>query len=241
MFLLTQFGPALAALVVTWYSNASIREWARKIVRWRVAPRWYIIAIGLPLLLVGTQSAIFGLAGGTIFPSMISGSLAGFIPSLAFLTLDAGLGDEPGWRGFALPGLEAAYTPIAATAVLGVLWAFWHSPLVFIDHRFPHGITSLTPLVLLALLTLVGIALMAFFYNWVYNATQSILMCMLLHGSFNTATRNCPAPLEVLQRGVYVKLLVVQDIILLVAVAILVVATGGRLGYSAASRRPPKV
>jgi hypothetical protein len=63
MFLFTQFGPALAALVVTWYSNASVREWARKIVRWRVAPRWYIIAIGLPLLLVGVQSAVFGLAG----------------------------------------------------------------------------------------------------------------------------------------------------------------------------------
>jgi hypothetical protein len=47
--------------------------------------------------------------------------------------------------------------------------------------------------------------------------------------------------LEVLQRGVYVKLLVVQDITLLVAVAILVVATGGRLGYAAASRRTPKV
>ena len=241
MFLFTQFGPALAALVVTWYSNTSVREWARKIVRWRVAPRWYIIVIGLPLLLVGVQSAVFGLAGGPIFPSMISGALAGFIPSLAFLTLDAGLGEEPGWRGFALPGLEAAYTPIAATAVLGVLWAFWHFPLVFIDHRFPHGFTSLAPLVLLALLTLVGIALMAFFYTWVYNATQSVLLCMLLHGSFNTATGNFPAPLEVLQRGVYVKLLVVQDITLLVAVAILVVATGGRLGYAVASRRTPKV
>jgi len=91
---------------------------------------------------------------GTDLPSIISGALAGFIPSLAFLALDAGLGEEPGWRGFALPGLEGAYTPIAATAVLGVLWAFWHFPLVFIDHRFPYGFTSLAPLVLLALLTL---------------------------------------------------------------------------------------
>jgi hypothetical protein len=40
---------------------------------------------------------------------------------------------------------------------------------------------------------------------------------------------------------VYVKLLLVQDITLLVAVAILVVATGGRLGYASASRRTPKV
>ena len=122
--------------------------------------------------------------------------------------------------------------------MLGVLWAFWHFPLVVIDHRFPHGFTSLAPLVLLALLTLVGIALMAFFYTWVYNATQSVLLCMLLHGSFNTATGNFPAPLEVLKRGVYVKLLLVQDITLLVAVAILLVASGGRLGYAAASRRP---
>jgi membrane protease YdiL (CAAX protease family) len=241
MFFFTQFGPALAALIVTWYSGAPVRGWARKIVRWRVAPRWYAVAIGLPILLVGTQVAIFALLGGPIFLSLLPGALAGFVPSLAILTLDAGLGEEPGWRGLALPGLQTAYTPVIATAVLGILWAFWHFPMVFIDERFPHGFTSIAPLVLLAILTVVGIALMAFFYTWVYNATQSVLLCMLLHGSFNTATGNFPAPLEVLQRGVYVKLLVVQDITLLLAVAILVVATGGRLGYAAASRRTPKV
>ena len=36
--LIAQFGPAVAALVVTWYSRASVRGWARSIVRWRVAP-----------------------------------------------------------------------------------------------------------------------------------------------------------------------------------------------------------
>jgi hypothetical protein len=60
---------------------------------------------------------------------------------------------------------------------------------------------------------------------------------MLLHGSFNTTTGNFPAPLEVLQRAVYVKLLLVQDATLLVVVAVLVVATGGKLGYAVASRR----
>jgi membrane protease YdiL (CAAX protease family) len=202
-----------------------------------VAPRWYAVAIGLPVLLVGAQVAIFALLEGPISLSMLPGALAGFVPSLAILTLDAGLGEEPGWRGFALPGLETVNTPVVATVVVGFLWAFWHLPLVFIDERFPHGFTSVAPLVLLAFLTIVGIALMAFFYTWVYNATQSVLLCMLLHGSFNTATGNFPAPLEVLQRGVYVKLLLVQDATLLVVVAVLVVATGGKLGYAAASRR----
>ena len=87
---------------------------------------------------------------------------------------------------------------------------------------------ALAPLVLLALLTLAGISLMVFFYTWVYNATGNVLLCMLLHGSFNTATGFVPAPFEVLQGAVNVTLLVAQDLTLLVAVAILVVATGGK-------------
>jgi uncharacterized protein len=74
-----------------------------------------------------------------------------------------------------------------------------------------------------------------FFYTWVYNRTRSVLLCMLLHGSFNAAIGLLPASLEVLQRGTYVALLAVQGVTLLLAVAILVVATGGKLGYAATS------
>src|SRR3712207_1434034 len=44
------FGPAVAAAVVLWYSGGSVRAWARSIVRWRVEPRWYLVALGLPIL-----------------------------------------------------------------------------------------------------------------------------------------------------------------------------------------------
>ncbi len=54
------FGPAVAAAIITWYSGRSVREWARSIVRWRVRPEWYLIALGLPILLIGV--AIFGFA-----------------------------------------------------------------------------------------------------------------------------------------------------------------------------------
>jgi hypothetical protein len=47
-----------------------------------------------------------------------------------------------------------------------------------------------------------------FFYAWAYNLTQSVLLCTLLRGSFNAAIELLPAPLEVLQRGTYVALLV---------------------------------
>jgi uncharacterized protein len=233
-FLVAQFGPALAALVVILLSGTPVGRWARAIVRWRVAGWWYAVAIGLPVLFIIVESAVFGLLGNPLDVSRIPGALAGFAPSLILLTLIAGLGEEPGWRGFALPRLEERYAPVVATLVLGLAWAFWHLPLVLVDPRFPHGFTSLAPLFLLAFLTLIGILLMAFFYTWIYNATQSVLLVMILHGSFNTATGAFPAPFEALQREVYVTLLIVQDIILLLAVVVLVLATAGRLGYSAA-------
>jgi uncharacterized membrane protein YiaA len=61
---------------------------------------------------------------------------------------------------------------------------------------------------------------------------------MLLHGSFNTAIGLLPASLEVLQRGTYVALLVVQGVSLLLTV-IGLVATGGRLGYAVAPGHTP--
>lgn len=231
--MIAQFGPALAALLIVWYSRAAMGSWARSLVRWRVAPGWYAVALGVPVALISLQGAIFGLLGYPLDLASVPWRLVNFLPSAIVLALIAGLGEEPGWRGFALPRLEARYTPVLATAVLGFVWALWHLPLVLVDPRFAHGFTTPAPQVLLALLTMLTIFFYAFFYTWLYNRTQSVLLCMLLHGGFNAAIGLLPASLEVLQRGTYVALLGVQVVTLLIAVALLVVATGGRLGYGA--------
>jgi uncharacterized protein len=232
LMMIAQFGPAIAALFLAWYSGTSFRSWARSIVRWRVNPWWYIVAIGLPVALIFVQGALFGLLGYPLDISSIPGRLVNFLPSAIILALIAGLGEEPGWRGYALPRLEARYAPVVATALLGFVWAMWHLPLVFVDPRFPHGYTSVSPQILLAILTMITIFFYAFFYTWVYNRTQSVLLCMLLHGSFNAAIGLLPASFEILQRGTYMTLLVVQVVTLLLAVAVLVVATRGRLGFA---------
>jgi membrane protease YdiL (CAAX protease family) len=43
------------------------------------------------------------------------------------------LGEEIGWRGFALPKLQAALAPLAASIAIGVIWAVWHLPLFFMS------------------------------------------------------------------------------------------------------------
>jgi uncharacterized protein len=225
-----QFSPAVAALLVALLSRASVQGWARGILRWRVSPLWYAVALGLPALLIAVQGTAFGLLGYPINTSAVPG-LAAYATTVLMLALIAGLGEEPGWRGFALPSLQRRYTPVLATLILGLVWAGWHLPLVFVDPRFPHGFTTLAPQVLLGVLTMIGIALMAFFYTWIYNRTRSVLLCMILHGSFNTATMAFPASFEVLQRSTYVGLLLIQNVTLLLVVVVLIFATRGRLGY----------
>src|SRR5215212_11231789 len=60
LMMIAQFGPAMAALFPVWFTGASLRSWARSIIRWRVAPGWYIVAVGLPVVLIGVQGALFG-------------------------------------------------------------------------------------------------------------------------------------------------------------------------------------
>lgn len=120
LMMIAQFGPAIAALFLVWYSGTSFRSWARSIVRWRVKPWWYIVAIGLPVALIFVQGALFGLLGYPLDISSIPGRLVSFLPSAILLALIAGLGEEPGWRGFALPRLEAHYAPVLARRYLAL-------------------------------------------------------------------------------------------------------------------------
>jgi membrane protease YdiL (CAAX protease family) len=131
--------------------------------------------------------------------------------------------------------LQSKFGPLGATVLLGSVWAVWHLPLLAVDPRAAHGITD--PLILAGLfsLTAVGILLYAFFYTWIYNQTGSVLLVMLLHGGFNTATVHLmPFADEIVFGPTYTTLLSLQVSVLLVSVLVLVVVTGGKLGYDAA-------
>jgi CAAX protease family protein len=164
------YGPLLAALLVAGATcgPGGLRDLASRCLRWRVGLRWYAAAILVPV----------GLAlGATVLNLLLdapapAGAELGpwYRPFLLLpeVLLDAPLGEETGWRGYALPLLPAGNLALASSLVLGVLIALWHLPVAL-------DAPALAPYLL-------GTVASAILANWVYyNTRGSALLVILYH------------------------------------------------------------
>jgi membrane protease YdiL (CAAX protease family) len=124
-------GPLLSALLVTALTGgrAGLKKLLGRYLPWRTSWRWYAVAVALPVLLVAV-SALLTIAMGAAWPSRAQlATWPRVLPGFVFVFLFVGLGEETGWRGFAIPHLQARYSPAVASAILAPLWALWHLPL----------------------------------------------------------------------------------------------------------------
>ncbi len=172
-------GPLIAALIVIPITQgwAGLRELGSRMIRWRVRWYWYVVAIALPLS-VTLLTVVLNDVLGASAPSLAGvGSLSTILMVFAVRLInpaDGPMGEEPGWRGFALPGLQATLSPLSATLILAVLITGWHLPLFFLEE------SGLQPsFILTAALTTVAVT---FWYTWLFNHTGgSVLMVIVAH------------------------------------------------------------
>ena len=116
------FGPALAAAITIRYSGDSLKDWLRKIVRWRVPVGFYAYALGLPVLIMALMNAVLAALGQQPDVSLLVGRIPAYVQTLLITAVIFGGQEEPGWRGFALPALEQRHSPLLATLILGLGW-----------------------------------------------------------------------------------------------------------------------
>ena len=131
-----------------------------------------------------------------ILGHFLSRALGMEVPFSSYLKLDAGLlwkvilfflynfiygglSEEPGWRGFALPRLQARFSPLISSLILGVFWAVWHAPARFGGIEAKSFSDTITEWVLILLVSMI--------FTWLFNHTSgSILVTALLHPAMNT-------------------------------------------------------
>jgi len=89
--------------------------------------------------------------------------------------MDGPMGEEPGWRGFAVPRLQVTRSPLATALILGVLVAGWHLPLVLITDMGPVGLVTTFSITIV--------------YVWLFNRTSgSVLLTLLFHAAQGAPT-----------------------------------------------------
>jgi len=179
-------GPAIAAVTVTAMTTGrtGLRDLAARMARWRVALRWWLVAVSpagfLLLALAGLSLTGRDLPAAADFGRFSGTPTLGLIGVFLAITLVGSLGEETGWRGYALPQLQRRFSPLTATLVLAPLWFAWHLPQFFVIQSYREfGAGDYVGMFL-------GLSCGAVMLTWLYNRSGgSILLVMVWHGVYN--------------------------------------------------------
>lgn len=196
------FSPFFVAIVVALSVhgfNGAQRLLSRFLI-WRVRFRWYVVALLMPsaisLLITAGHMMVGGDGPDFSRPRVYDLKLGGFyqqynawtilLPMFIQNLLVGGplnttpIGEESGWRGFALPYLQGRYNALVSSVILGLVWGLWRWPLYWIQGAD----TSITGYVWV----LLGVIPGAILASWIFNNTGGSLLLVLLYNNSITIT-----------------------------------------------------
>jgi len=189
MPLFVGYGFVVASLMMTGVISgwAGIRALLRQFLVWRVGLPWYGVVLLGSTVIDLVAIALHVWLGGVVpdftqpFARQIVGPSINLWVALPifFLMGVFSNGEEIGWRGYALPRLQARHGALIASLIIGVIWAFWHVP------KFLTAGSAQDYSFWLFVLDTIAKAIL---FTWVYNNTKSsLLMATLFHASLNTS------------------------------------------------------
>ena len=155
-------------------------------VRWRVPVRWWLVAVS-PVMFLGLALMAMAVAGQALPSAADFGQFSGIpaigLVSVLLLILIGAVGEETGWRGYALPQLQRRFTPLASSLILAVLWFGWHLPQFFVIATY----RDFAPVQYVGMF--LGLACGAVVLTWLYNRSGgSILLVAVWHGLYNVVS-----------------------------------------------------
>lgn len=221
-------GPTLSAFFLTslLYGKKGVVALLKRYVQWRASIQWYLIAIfGVPLLLLLFTAFMPGALSHLFLPPLWASPLVllSYLLGLLYVLIIGGpLGEEPGWRGFALPRLQQTHGPLSGSLLLGLLWGAWHLPLFLVpEWASQNGGATFLTIGAFFITIIAGSVIITWLFN---NTGGSLLFVMLFHAANNTSyllDRLFPN----------VAIIVPTLLAYCVAAVILVIVTKGKLSY----------
>jgi membrane protease YdiL (CAAX protease family) len=181
LILTGSFAPSLVAVALTARSSGgpAVRALLGRLLEWRVGIRWYVFALGYMAAIKLTVAVLYRVTQHR-WPHFGPHSVATILVLIVVAGIIGGpLGEEIGWRGYALPRLTSRLGLAPASLLLGLVWSCWHLPLFFLSvggdqfgQSFPTYLLQVTALSV-AMAWLMG------------NTGGSLLLAVLFHSAIN--------------------------------------------------------
>lgn len=215
--------PNFAAMIVVSLTSgwAGIRQLFRQFFIWRVGLKWWLTALLLPIAVAIMAVGLFILSGGKIDLKVISYLPIVFLLRNIFSLSTGSIGEEAGWRGFALPQLQSQWGALKASFIIGFFWATLHIPVWTLKGFNEVEITSL----------IISVLCLSLLFTWIYNTTRgSLLIVALMHNIINAIVVTLGSSfVAVMPREVFLPLFTIS---LAIVTVIIAKTTQGRLGLN---------
>jgi len=181
--MLASFTPSIIGIIMRFkeMGKEKAMEWIDEKINIRFNPIWIaVVFILFPALAAVSYNLALAVNEG-IESELIVSPIMIPVLFLQILFIGGAIGEEFGWRGYALDRLLQLYSPVIATLILGLIWSLWHLPLFFIEGT----VQSNVPIWQFILQN----TCIAFFYTWIYLRTKgNMLLMILLHAVANTSS-----------------------------------------------------
>jgi membrane protease YdiL (CAAX protease family) len=173
--------PAAAAIALTAITGGrvAVRRLLTRLAIWRLHWGWWAAATLVYPAVLMVSALLYRWLPGQPALTFVQASPAALLVNIVLLAI-ATLGEEIGWRGVALPGLQARYSPLRASLILGLVWATWHLPFwVLMDTFDQYGAGYFV-------LNYLFIVPSTAYLSWIFNRTRSsLLLPVAFHLTFN--------------------------------------------------------
>ena len=152
---------------------------------WLLMPVIALAVLGMSLLMPGVQWSTEMIQEaqrqmpvamgpwGVVAISLVGGLLAGVTINAVFA-----FGEEIAWRGFLVKEFQGKRF-LTAALVIGVIWGFWHFPIILNGHNYPdHPVAGVFMMVLMC----VALTPMLLYFR---QKSGSVIVPAIMHGTFN--------------------------------------------------------
>ena len=185
-------GPSIAAFIIVLIvgGKRGFVDLVRPFGRWRASLKLWAIAIFGPAVLYLIGLGVYLLLGGEAPPFIMIREELNLIPlylvMVVLMPWNGPVGEEFGWRGYALPKLQNKYGPLIASLVIGTVWGIWHLPSFFAPQGVVGAIAATVGMIFIIPYTLGTIA-NSIFMTWLYNKSKAsaLIAGIIWHAAIN--------------------------------------------------------